>query len=35
MDDRAFRNIAKLVKLNLDDTYEIMVVQNATRPCGG
>ena len=32
MDDRAFRNIAKLVKLNLDDTSEIMVVQNPTVP---
>jgi len=35
MDDRSFRNIAQLTKLNLDDTSEIVVAQNnATVPDG-
>jgi hypothetical protein len=28
MDDRPFRNIAELKKLNLDDTSEIVIVEN-------
>jgi hypothetical protein len=35
MDDRAFRKMAELMKLNLDDTSEIVAVQNnATVPNG-
>ncbi len=33
MDDRPFRNIAELMKLNLEDTSGIVIVQkNATDP---